>query len=194
MKNNYLDNYLLENKIDKKEFETLLAKMNISKELCSDLLSQLDDKKYTRNEVNLNHFIYWLKVNEFIDENVECFGLKSAFPHQIYRISLGRKNYIELQRNLRVNLVAVYVNIKDKNKEIFEYLYDFKDEIEDIVGIDLLWDRRDGEISSKISQAYVIDISDVDNWQVAIDWQVKLAEKLYIAFYPLLEEYYNIIL
>ena len=178
MKNNYLDNYLLENKIDKKEFENLLAKMNISKELCSDLLSQLDDKKYTRNEVNLNHFIYWLKVNEFIDENVECFDSKSAFPHQIYRISLGRKNYIELQRNLRVNLVAVYVNIKDKNKEIFEYLYDFKDEIEDIVGIELLWDRRDGEISSKISQAYVIDISDVDNWSIAIDWQVKLAEKL----------------
>lgn len=191
MKNNYLDNYLLENNIDKIKVENTLAKMNISKELCSDLLSNLNDKKYNRNAVNLNHFIYWLKVSEFIDENVDCFESKSPFPHQIYRISLGRKNYIELQRNLRVNIVAVYVNIKDKNKEIFEYLYDFKDEIKDIVGLELLWDKRDGEILSKISQAYVIDISDVDNWLLAIDWQVKLAEKLYIAFYPLLEEYYN---
>lgn len=190
MGNNYLDSYLLENNIDKLEVENILSKINISKELCSDLLSDLDDKKYSRNEVNLNHFIYWLKLNEFIDNNVECFNSKSAFPHQIYRISLGKKNYIELQRNLRVNLVAVYVHIKDK--ETFEYLYDFKDEIEDNVGIELLWDKREDEISSKISQAYVIDISDVDNWQLAIEWQVKLAEKLYISFYPLLEEYYSL--
>lgn len=190
--NTYLDNYLFENNIDKIKVENTLSKINITKESCSNLLSQLDDKKYTRNEVNLNHFIYWLKLSEFIDENVECFNSRSAFPHQIYRISLGRKNYIELQRNLRVNIVAVYVNIKDRNKEIFDYLYDFKDEIEDIVGIELLWDKREGEISSKISQAFVIDISDVDNWPIAIDWQVKLAEKLYIAFYPLLEDYYSL--
>ena len=192
MKNNYLDNYLLENDIDKIEVENLLTKMNISKDFCSSLLSDLNNKKYNRNDVNLNHFIYWLKVSEFINENVECFESRPAFPHQIYRISLGRKNYIELQRNLRVNLVAVYVNIKDQNKEIFDYLYDFKDEIEEIVGITLLWDKRDDEILSKISQAYVIDISNVDNWLIAIEWQVKLAEKLYIAFYPLLEEYYSL--
>lgn len=192
MKNNYLDKYLLENDIDKLEVENLLTKMNISKDFCSSSLSNLNNKKYNRNDVNLNHFIYWLKVSEFINENVECFESRPAFPHQIYRISLGRKNYIELQRNLRVNLVAVYVNIKDQNKEIFEYLYNFKDEIEESVGIELLWDKREGEISSKISQAYVINISNVDNWLIAIEWQVKLAEKLYIAFYPLLEEYYSL--
>lgn len=155
------------------------------------MLSELDNRKYTHNEINLNHFIYWLKVSEFIDENVECFDSRSAFPHQIYRISLGKKNYIELQRNLRVNVVAVYVNIQDKDKLIFDYLLDFKDEIEDIVGENLLWDRRDSETLSKISLSYVIDISDIDNWMTAIEWQVKLAESLYLAFKPLLNDYYD---
>lgn len=187
----YLDNYFLENKINKDDFDNELIKLNLDKKEVSDLLLNLDTKKYSKNKINLYHFIYWLKTNEYIDSNIECFNTKSSFPQQFFRIPLGRKNYIELQRNSRVNFVAVNLTVQDKNKEIFEYLYQFKDDLNDYFDEELFWDIRDGEITSKIGQTMFIDINNIDNWDIAIKWQLSLAEKLYVEFYPLLKDYYE---
>ena len=187
----YLKNYLVKNNIDEENFKNDLDKLNLDNNYVSSLLLDLDNKKYKKNKVNLYHFLYWLKTNQYIKNNVECFNSKDAFPQQILRIPLGRKNYIEFQRNRRVNFVAVYLNIQDKDKEIFEYLYQFKEDLDENFDFEILWDKREGEKISKIGQAFFIDVTDLDNWEETIKWQVDLAERLYIEFYPVLEDYYD---
>ena len=81
----------------------------------------------------------------------------------------------------------VYIN-DDKN--LFDYLYSNKEEIEDEMNMSLDWKRLDDKKASKIEITHEnIDILDQYNWDKMKKMHINDAKKLYSVFNPLINDY-----
>ena len=125
---------------------------------------------------------YWTKISEAIDNNYSMFNSRKPLPQHWYNLAIGSSlAKIALSINTQKNEIRSYVAIKD-NKDLFDYLYNEKDEIESIVGESLIWRRLDNKKSSYIEISLDFDINVEDNWPTAIKWHLDMASKLYDAF------------
>ena len=89
-------------------------------------------------------------------------------------------------------LISLTVNVRDsevkaqlwinENKELFDYLYEFKDDIESEMGVDLDWIKSESKKSSQIRIIRKINISDESKWDESIKWQLDMASKFYDSF------------
>lgn len=84
--------------------------------------------------------------------------------------------------------MELYLNKKkEKNKEVFDRLA-LKKEIEDELGVNLVWSRGDGIILSKIYyECKDAGIETEENWEKVALFQTKWSKKFYGVFSPYLE-------
>ena len=134
------------------------------------------------SDTKMLQYQYWTKISEEIDNNYSTFNSRKPLPQHWYNLAIGSSlAKIALSINTQKNEIRSYVAIKD-NKELFDYLYSEKNEIESIIGEPLIWRRLDNKKSSYVEISLDFDIGDEDNWPTAIKWHLDMASKLYDAF------------
>lgn len=103
--------------------------------------------------------------------------------------------HIDCVANFDESRVELYLGMasKEKNKELFGFLFARKDNIEKVIGTQLIWSRIDDNKASKI-HAFLpgVDISKDIDWPRMAKFHVDASKKLYLAFKEHLEQYFHI--
>ena len=142
-------------------------------------------KKSADNEMTSTELLkynYWTQVKETIDNNYTQFNSRKPSSYNYYDISIGTPlAIISLTINFRDSKIRSQLWINE-NKELFDYLYEFKEDIESKMGVDLDWIKSENQKSSQIRIIKKINISDETKWDESIKWQLDMASKFYDAF------------
>lgn len=103
--------------------------------------------------------------------------------------------HIDCVANFDESRVELYLGMasKEKNKELFSFLFARKDNIEKVIGTQLIWSRMDDNKASKIHTFLPgVDISKDIDWPRMAKFHVDASKKLYLAFKEHLEQYFHI--
>lgn len=103
--------------------------------------------------------------------------------------------HIDCVANFDESRVELYLGMasKEKNKELFGFLFARKDNIEKVIGTQLIWSRMDDNKASKIHTFLPgVDISKDIDWLRMAKFHVDASKKLYLAFKEHLEQYFHI--
>lgn len=103
--------------------------------------------------------------------------------------------HIDCVANFDESRVELYLGMasKEKNKELFGFLFARKDNIEKVIGTQLIWSRMDDNKASKIHTFLPgVDISKDIDWPRMAKFHVDASKKLYLAFKEHLEHYFHI--
>ena len=103
--------------------------------------------------------------------------------------------HIDCVANFDESRVELYLGMesKEKNKELFDFLFARKDNIEKVIGTQLIWSRMDDNKASKIHTFLPgVDISKDIDWPRMAKFHVDVSKKLYLAFKEHLEQYFHI--
>ena len=103
--------------------------------------------------------------------------------------------HIDCVANFDESRVELYLGMasKEKNKELFGFLFARKDNIEKVIGTQLIWSRMDDNKASKIHTFLPgVDISKDIDWPRMAKFHVDASKKLYLAFKEHLELYFHI--
>lgn len=103
--------------------------------------------------------------------------------------------HIDCVANFDESRVELYLGMasKEKNKELFGFLFARKDNIEKAIGTQLIWSRMDDNKASKIHTFLPgVDISKDIDWPRMAKFHVDASKKLYLAFKEHLEQYFHI--
>ena len=141
-------------------------------------------KRSMNNEMSSTKMLlynYWTKLSEEIDRNYPNFNSRKPRSSNFYDIALGSSlAHISLVINTKSE-VKCQIWIRD-SKQLFDFLYDSKDKIEEELGYELEWARLDDYKSSFIAIINNSDIRDESNWDNLIKWQLNNASKFYDVF------------
>lgn len=103
--------------------------------------------------------------------------------------------HIDCVANFDESRVELYLGMasKEKNKKLFGFLFARKDNIEKVIGTQLIWSRMDDNKASKIHTFLPgVDISKDIDWPRMAKFHVDASKKLYLAFKEHLEQYFHI--
>jgi hypothetical protein len=81
---------------------------------------------------------------------------------------------------------------KARNKDLFDYLYSRKEQIENTAGFKFEWDRRDDIKTSKIYASIEdLGVADEGNWSQVAEFHTKGCKSILDAFGEHLQEYFS---
>ena len=89
--------------------------------------------------------------------------------------AIHKKNEMTIQLTIQRRLI-------EENKLVFDNLYLHKNNIEDIFGDSLIWERLDNQKTSRISFGKPFDCFNRDNWPAIIDWLIESTIRFENAF------------
>ena len=153
------------------------------------MASKMQDEIATQESAKSRHNIRFSFWTEFL-ANANGFNKRFA------NISASRDNWIGVgvgMTGVSINLVVtkshcrteLYINRgdKDENKKFFDYLFKFRDEIEEVFQGELSWERMDENVSCRIrSQLEEVNVFDREDWAKMIDFLFHTTEKFDLAF------------
>ena len=109
--------------------------------------------KYTDGELNQSQserLMFWEQFNEVVIARGKPFNLRKASTDHWYDVAVGVSSaHVAINLVNKDNNVVVELYIND-DKELFDSLYEKKEEIEENLGFSLDWDRLDGKKASRI--------------------------------------------
>ena len=121
----------------------------------------------------LQQLEFWNKFKSYVQENDTRIRLQTPRPQHWYDVSMGSSEaHISLTINSRENLIGceIYIN---KDKELFEFLKERKDEIEKEIGEPIEW--IDAAVASRIKIKK--EVTDLFNQREAEKYFTWLYEK-----------------
>lgn len=125
---------------------------------------------------------YWTKVKDEIDKNYPMFNSRKPRGQHWYDIAIGSSlANISLHVIARTNEIKVVLWISD-SKELFDYLYGMKNEIESQLGYGLEWVNSENNKSSSILIFKNTDVHDESKWDENIKWHLTKALEFYEVF------------
>lgn len=131
--------------------------------------SDLTDTKILQHE-------FWTKFKEYGEAHHTRLKLRKAFPQHWYDISMGSSEaHIALTVNSRTNVISCEVYISD-SKELFHFLFENKDKIEELLGYKLEWLELEEKRASRIKCTREGDFSETANWDTYFQWLQETAE------------------
>lgn len=107
-------------------------------------------------------------------------------------ISQCTYHLIFLQKAIRVDIEFARKDAVE-NKQLFDFFYERKDEIEHKFGQPLDWLRLDAKKSSRIEFLFYTDGHNQELWKNHIAWHLEHIQKLEQAFKPYMNEAYQVI-
>ena len=139
----------------------------------------LDNKMTSTSMLQYN---YWSKVKEEIDKNYPIFNSRKPRGQPWYDLAIGRPlAHISLNMNTQTPSIKVLLYISN-NKELFNHLYESKEEIESKLGYSLNWINLENNKSSKIEIVKKVDVDDQSMWDENIKWHLTKASEFYDVF------------
>lgn len=113
------------------------------------------------NKSESERIYFWTAFNERIAARGNPFSTRKPTTNHWYEVAIGSSSC-----HITVNLINSdsYVGIElyiPNDKALYDALLKQKDEIEEMINLDLIWERLDGKKASRIK--YKIDGLDFDN-------------------------------
>lgn len=110
--------------------------------------NNLKDREMNKSQAERLYF--WTEMNKIIVERGRPFNVRKATTDHWYSIAIGSS-----EASIVINLVNKYNNIAieiyiNNNKELYDKLYSYKEEIEEKLGFSLEWLRLDNKKASRI--------------------------------------------
>lgn len=120
-------------------------------------------------DTKLQQLEFWNKFKEYVQENDTIIRLRTPRPQHWYDVSMGSSEaHIALTVNSRENLIGceVYIN---KNKELYNFLKNLKDDIEKEIGEPIEW--IDAAVASRIKiRKETSNLFDQAEAEKSFDW------------------------
>jgi len=136
-------------------------------------------KNSDMNESQKNRLEFWTKFNEVIDSKGKPFNKRKATTDHWYNVAIGSSDAsisIDLVNKEHKIRASLWIN---DNKDIFDALFQRKDEIETALGFGLEWNRLDNKKASYIC-TYIkgLDFKKKDNYPMLMEQIVDLVLKM----------------
>lgn len=115
---------------------------------------------------NMKRLEFWNVFNDYIDEMGKPINKHKATTDHWYTVAIGSSQcHISIDLVNREHKIRVGLWIPD-NKELFDKLYGYKEQIEQSAGIAFAWDRIEGKKASMIC-TYIkgLDFNHQDNYR-----------------------------
>lgn len=136
-------------------------------------------KNSDMNESQKNRLEFWTQFNEVVDSKGKPFNKRKATTDHWYNVAIGSSDAsisIDLVNKEHRIRVSLWIN---DNKDIFDALFQRKDEIETALGFGLEWNRLDNKKASYIC-TYIkgLDFKKQDNYPMLMEQIVDLVLKM----------------
>ena len=136
-------------------------------------------KNADMNESQKNRLEFWTQFNEVVDSKGKPFNKRKATTDHWYNVAIGSSDAsisIDLVNKEHKIRVSLWIN---DNKDIFDVLFQRKDEIETALGFGLEWNRLDNKKASYIC-TYIkgLDFKKQDNHPMLMEQIVDLVLKM----------------
>ena len=173
----------IDNSVLAPKFQIISSPNNWSKTIKRSTNNDLSDTKM----LQLN---YWTKVAEKIDSEYPILNSTKPPANNWYALAIGSSNaHIVLAMNTMKKEISSKILIKRNNKDLFDYLYSQKDEIEEEFGSQLVWRKVEDQEESNIYITNDMDLINEDDWEEAIHWHSDMAERFYNVFSKRISEF-----
>lgn len=136
-------------------------------------------KNSDMNESQKNRLEFWTQFNEVVDSQGKPFNKRKVTTDHWYNVAIGSSDAsisIDLVNKEHKIRVSLWIN---DNKDIFDALFQRKDEIETALGFGLEWNRLDNKKASYIC-TYIkgLDFKKQDNYPMLMEQIVDLVLKM----------------
>ena len=133
------------------------------------------------NEINKSQserLVFWTRFNEMVVAKGKPFNIRNATTDHWYNVAIGTSEAcVSINLVNKLSRVTVEIYIAD-NKNLFDYLAERKDEIENALGFPMEWVRLDNKKASRIKYAIPgLNFDDHSNYDALID---KIIEKVIV--------------
>ena len=133
------------------------------------------------NEINKSQserLVFWTRFNEMVVAKGKPFNIRNATTDHWYNVAIGTSEAcVSINLVNKLSRVTVEIYIAD-NKNLFDYLAERKDEIENALGFPMEWVRLDNKKASRIKYAIPgLNFDDHSNYDALMD---KIIEKVIV--------------
>ena len=144
------------------------------------------------NESQKQRLNFWNMFNDVIDARGNPFNKRKATTDHWYAVALGSsKCHISIDLVNKEHRIRVGLWIAD-SKDLFDFLYEHKDEIEKTAGMELNWDRLEGKKASVICvNIKGLNYNKQDNYNELMNKAIDYVIAQRDAFTPFIQEYNN---
>jgi len=135
------------------------------------------------SDTNVEQLNFWTEFSEYIDKNSKRLKPRKARPQHWYTISIGSSHvHISLVASFQKNFIRAEIYIPD-NKQLFQRLFEQKDEIERELGFVLEWQELPNAKACRIKiEKDNVNLSDKSTYQACFKWYLEKAEKYHEIF------------
>ena len=133
------------------------------------------------NEINKSQserLVFWTRFNEMVVAKGKPFNIRNATTDHWYNVAIGTSEAcVSINLVNKLSRVTVEIYIAD-NKNLFDYLAERKEEIENALGFPMEWVRLDNKKASRIKYAIPgLNFDDHSNYDALMD---KIIEKVIV--------------
>ncbi len=128
---------------------------------------------------------FWTQFNEVLEQRGKPFNKHKPSTDHWYSVGIGSsKCYISIDLVNKEHKIRIGLWINN-NKEMFDYLYNNREEIEEKIGLGLDWDRLEGKKAAVIcTNIPGLDFKKQDNYSELMNKSIDLVVSFRAAFAP----------
>lgn len=166
--------YKIENSKPAVKFEVIQRPNEWAKEIKNMDLTQTEQLRYE----------YWTAYNDYAFNNTKnieyakTFGKRKPSTHHWMQLSIGHSNcrisILQIHKRNAIN-IEFYI---EHDKELFNRLFDKKDDIEKDTGIKFYWKELPDKKASRIITEKFVEFDNKEKWEEQFDWIIETAIKM----------------
>lgn len=144
-------------------------------------------KSQQLNDTQTKRLEFWNKFNDVLEERGRPFNKRKATIHHWYSVAIGSSQcHISIDLVNSDHKIRVGLWISD-NKQLFDKMYEHRDEIERVAGFPLKWERLDAKKASLFStEIKGLNFNNQSNYNELIDKTIDYVLRLRAAVTPYL--------
>lgn len=165
--------YKIENSKPAVKFEVIQRPNEWAKEIKNMDLNPTEQLRYE----------YWTAYNDYAfkdaqSEYAKTFGKRKPSTHHWMQLSIGHSNcrisILQIHKRNAIN-IEFYI---EHDKELFNRLFDKKDDIEKDTGIKFYWKELPDKKASRIITEKSVEFDNKEKWDEQFDWIMETAIKM----------------
>jgi len=122
---------------------------------------------------------FWEEFNRIVVQRGKPFNVRKATTDHWYHVAIGTSEaYVGISLANKDGIIDVGLYIRD-NKELFDRLFQQKDEIEQLLGFPIIWERQDNNKDSRIKYTIEgLNFDDHSNYEALMNASIDAAVKM----------------
>ena len=131
------------------------------------------------NKRQSERLVFWEQFNQVVINRGKPFNVRKATTDHWYDVAMGTSEaHIGINLVNKDNQIVVEVYIND-NKDLFDTFLSYKEDVEKLLGFELIWDRLDNKKASRIKYSIPgLDFDDHSNYNELMNETIDVAVKL----------------